>query len=386
MKDLHLAGIKASRTVLDLAGATLGGREVMLMGGPCAVESAAQMYQAAQTVSECGGKVLRGGVFKPRTSPYSFQGLGQQGIQYLVEAAHAHGLLAATEVIDPESLNLVAAEVDIIQIGARNMQNFQLLKLAGKTDLPVILKRGLAATVEEWLMAAEYILASGNPRVILCERGNRTFETTTRNTLDLGAMLVAKGLSHLPVIVDPSHAAGRTDIIPGLAKAAVAAGADGLLIEMHPNPAEAKSDGPQSLTPEQFKLLATELVAVAHSVQRSFAGPVHGNTLAALRARIDIVDIALVDLIAQRMQLVQHIGWAKGKGTIQDSAREASIIQRLRHAAQNMDCSPELIEDLYSQIFAHSVQIQAEIGAKGPVSVSKTEDNVRKGELNICSA
>jgi len=251
MKDLRLAGLNThtGRSTIEVNGVTIGGKEIILMGGPCAVESSSQMSQSAETVKRAGGKILRGGVFKPRTSPYSFQGLGQEGLSYLVQAAKEQDLLCVTEVIDTPSLDLVADKVDIIQIGARNMQNFELLKLFGKINKPIILKRGLSATIEEWLLAAEYILSAGNSQVILCERGIRTYETSTRNTLDLSAVGVVKELSHLPVIVDPSHAAGRRDLISSLSKAAIAAGADGLLIEMHPNPDVATSDGPQFLVP-----------------------------------------------------------------------------------------------------------------------------------------
>nr|WP_173361733.1 3-deoxy-7-phosphoheptulonate synthase [Desulfitobacterium hafniense] len=271
--NLPLVGLKDERSMIGVGDTTIGAREIVLMAGPCAVESAEQMRAAAQGVRAAGGKILRGGVYKPRTSPYSFQGLGEQGIGYLREAAAEYGLLTVTEVMDERSLEVLVDKVDILQVGSRNMQNFHLLKLLGEIRNPVILKRGLAATVEEWLAAAEYILSGGNAQVILCERGIRTFEPSTRNTLDLSAVSLVKVLSHLPVIVDPSHAAGRVDIIPALAKAAVAVGADGLLIEVHPQPEEAQSDGMQSLTPEQFSRLAAELRPIAQSVGRSMAHP-----------------------------------------------------------------------------------------------------------------
>ncbi len=269
--NLPLVGLKDERSTIRVGDTAIGAREVVLMAGPCAVESGEQMRAAAQGVKAAGGKILRGGVYKPRTSPYSFQGLGEEGIDYLREAAAEYGLLTVTEVMDERSLDVLVDKVDILQVGSRNMQNFHLLKLLGEVRNPVILKRGLAATVEEWLAAAEYILAGGNAQVILCERGIRTFEPSTRNTLDLSAVSLVKVLSHLPVIVDPSHAAGRVDIIPALAKAAVAVGADGLLIEVHPHPEEAQSDGMQSLTPEQFARLAAELRPIAQSVGRSMA-------------------------------------------------------------------------------------------------------------------
>lgn len=317
------------------------------------------MSQSAETVKKAGGKILRGGVFKPRTSPYSFQGLGLEGLNYLVQAAKEQDLLCVTEVIDSPSLDLVVDKVDIIQIGARNMQNFELLKLAGKINKPIILKRGLSATIEEWLLAAEYILAAGNPQVILCERGIRTFEPSTRNTLDLSAVGVAKELSHLPVIVDPSHAAGRRDLISSLSKAAIAAGADGLLIEMHPNPAEAVSDGPQSLTPEQFILLAGELGGVAGAVNRVFVcGGEQEDTLEALRTKIDTIDLSIIEHLVARMQIVGKIGDQKRLDRVKDTSREKEIIQRLVNLAEELQLPPELVKRIYPLIFEFGVQSQ----------------------------
>lgn len=358
MKDLKLAGLKTERSTIEVNGVTIGGKEIILMGGPCAVESSLQMSQSAETVKKAGGKILRGGVFKPRTSPYSFQGLGLEGLNYLVQAAKEQRILCVTEVIDAPSLNLVADRVDILQIGARNMQNFELLKLAGKIKKPIILKRGLSATIEEWLLAAEYILAAGNPQVILCERGIRTFEPSTRNTLDLSAVGVAKELSHLPVIVDPSHAAGRRDLIASLSKAAIAAGADGLLIETHPNPAEAVSDGPQSLTPEQFVQLAWELGAVAGSVKRVFTFGGLGDTLEALRTQIDRVDQSIIELLADRMQIVRKIGDQKRLDRVKDTSRQNEIIQRLVNLAAELQLPSDLVKKLYPLIFEFGVQSQ----------------------------
>ncbi|MHB8075730.1 bifunctional 3-deoxy-7-phosphoheptulonate synthase/chorismate mutase [Desulfosporosinus fructosivorans] len=358
MNDLRLAGLKTTRSTIEVKGITIGGKEIILMGGPCAVESSIQMSQSAETVKQAGGKILRGGVFKPRTSPYSFQGLGLEGLNYLVKAAKEQELLCVTEVIDAASLELVVDEVDIIQIGARNMQNFELLKLAGKSKTPIILKRGLAATIEEWLLAAEYILEAGNPQVILCERGIRTFEPSTRNTLDLSAVGVAKELSHLPVIVDPSHAAGRRDLIASLSKAAIAAGADGLLIETHPNPAEAVSDGPQSLTPEQFIQLAAELGVVAESVKRVFTFGGIGDTLEVLRTQIDRVDQTIIKLLADRMQIVQKVGDQKRLDRVKDTNRQNEIIQRLSNLAAELQLPPDLVKRLYPMIFEFGVQSQ----------------------------
>ena len=357
MKDLKLAGLKTERSTIEVNGVTIGGKEIILMGGPCAVESSLQMSQSAETVKKAGGKILRGGVFKPRTSPYSFQGLGMEGLNYLVQAAKEQNLLSVTEVVDAPSLELVTGKADILQIGARNMQNYELLKLAGKTKMPIILKRGLSATIEEWLLAAEYILSAGNSQVILCERGIRTFEPSTRNTLDLSAVGVAKELSHLPVIVDPSHAAGRRDIIAALSKAAIAAGADGLLIETHPNPAEAVSDGPQSLTPEQFIQLAGELGSVAQSVKRifRFGGQ---ESLEALRTQIDNVDQSIIELLAERMQIVGKIGDQKRMDRVKDTSRQNEIMEHLVKLAEEIQLPPDLVKRIYPLIFEFGVQFQ----------------------------
>ncbi|MGI6120217.1 MAG: bifunctional 3-deoxy-7-phosphoheptulonate synthase/chorismate mutase [Desulfosporosinus sp.] len=358
MKDLKLTKLNTKRTIIEVNGVSIGGEEIILMGGPCAVESSIQMSRSAETVKKAGGKILRGGVFKPRTSPYSFQGLGLEGLNYLLQAAKEQGLLCVTEVLDAPSLDLVVDKVDILQIGARNMQNYELLKLVGKIKKPIILKRGLSATIEEWLLAAEYILAEGNPQVVLCERGIRTFEPSTRNTLDLSAVGVAKELSHLPVIVDPSHAAGRRDLITILSKAAIAAGADGLLIETHPNPAEAVSDGPQSLTPEQFIRLAGELETVAKSVKRVFNCESKGDTLEALRTQIDRVDQNIVELLAARMKIVQKIGAQKQLDRIKDTVRENEIMLRLVNLAAEQQLSPEIVKKIFPLIFEFSVESQ----------------------------
>lgn len=257
---------KTEDTVVQIKNFTIGGKDIAVIAGPCAVESREQLMEAAKVVSEAGAKAIRGGTYKPRTSPYSFQGMEEEGLELLAEAGNATGLATITEVIDEPSLAVAQNYVDIIQIGARNMQNFQLLRAAGKINKPVVLKRGLSATIEEWLMAAEYIMSGGNYNVILCERGIRTFETYTRNTLDLSAVPVIKQLSHLPVIVDPSHATGEWRLVAPLAKGAVAVGADGLLIEVHPDPVKALCDGPQSLTPSNFSVLMQELELVAKSV------------------------------------------------------------------------------------------------------------------------
>jgi 3-deoxy-7-phosphoheptulonate synthase len=247
----------------------IGGQEVIMMAGPCSVESQDQIQRSAEIVASCGARLLRGGAFKPRTSPYSFQGLGEEGLRYLREAADRCGLLVVSEVMDSGDLAMMLRYVDLLQVGARNMQNYNLLRGLGKVDKPVLLKRGTAATIEELLLSAEYIMAGGNYQIVLCERGIRTFESYTRNTLDISAIPVVKKLSHLPIIADPSHGTGRRDKVAPMARAAVAAGADGLLIEVHPSPDTALSDGAQSLAPEQFAALMKELRMIAPAVGRT---------------------------------------------------------------------------------------------------------------------
>ncbi len=256
-------------TVIQLDDLTIGGKELQVMAGPCAVESREQMLEVAEQVKAAGAKILRGGAFKPRTSPYSFAGLEETGLRYMAEAREKTGLKIVSEVMDPRSVELVAEYCDIVQIGARNMQNFNLLREVGKIRKPVLLKRGLAATIEEWIMAAEYILSGGNEQVILCERGIRTFETYTRNTLDLSAVPVIKELTHLPIIVDPSHATGRWNLVQPMARAAIAAGADGVMIEVHPDPLHALSDGPQSLKPQKFASVMEDLRRTAQMMGKT---------------------------------------------------------------------------------------------------------------------
>ena len=258
-------------TVIEVGDVVIGGPEVVLMAGPCGVESEEQIHTVAEYVAKAGAKVLRGGAFKPRSSPYSFQGLGGEGLRYLRAAGDAYGLKTISEVMESSQLELMSEYVDIFQVGARNMQNFALLKALGRQRRPVLLKRGLSATIEEWLMSAEYIMAGGNHNVILCERGIRTFERHSRNTFDISAFPIVKKLSHLPVVGDPSHAIGIRDKVAPLARAAVAAGADGLLIEVHHKPEEALSDGPQSLFPEQFEKLVGQLRQIAPACDRSIA-------------------------------------------------------------------------------------------------------------------
>lgn len=260
---------KQEPTLVAVDGVVIGGPRLTVIAGPCSVESREQVLEVAARVKAAGATLLRGGAFKPRTSPYAFQGLEEEGLRLLAEAKRATGLPVVTEVMEPDKVELVAAYADVLQIGARNVQNFSLLKRVAEVRKPVLLKRGMATSIQEWLLSAEYILAGGNPHVILCERGIRTFETATRFTLDLNAVPVLKRLTHLPVIVDPSHGTGHWEYVEAMARAGVAAGADGLMIEVHPKPAEALSDGPQSLKPERFAELMVQVRRVAEAVGRA---------------------------------------------------------------------------------------------------------------------
>ena len=270
MKPYKLASreFKVENTLVSIDGIEIGGKRIVVMAGPCAVEDERQIMEAASVVKKSGACVLRGGAFKPRTSPFSFQGLAKNGLEFLARAKQQFDILVITELVDPNDISLVSKYADIIQVGSRNMQNFALLTSIGRSSCPVVLKRGFSCTITEWLTAADYLLAEGNNQVILCERGIRTFEDSTRFSLDISSIPVIKRVSHLPVIVDPSHAAGHYSLVPAIAKAAVAAGADGLLIEVHPNPKEALVDGLQSLTPSDFTRLMGELRKIAESVDR----------------------------------------------------------------------------------------------------------------------
>jgi 3-deoxy-7-phosphoheptulonate synthase len=265
---------KAEQTIVRLPGGlAIGGDDVVVMAGPCSVESERQILEAAAVVRDAGATILRGGAFKPRSSPYSFQGLGVAGLKMLARARAETGLLIVTEAMDPEGVDAVAEVADIIQLGARNMQNYSLLKRAGRSGKPILLKRGLSATIQELLLSAEYILAEGNPDVILCERGIRGFDSTTRNIFDLSAIPVVRGLSHLPIVADPSHGTGHRDMVTPMARAAIAAGADGLLVEVHPQPDRALSDGAQSLYPEQFERMMRDVRLIADVIGRRVSEP-----------------------------------------------------------------------------------------------------------------
>jgi 3-deoxy-7-phosphoheptulonate synthase len=256
-------------THIQVGDVTIGGEQIVIMAGPCSVESRSQMLETAHAVKEAGAHILRGGAFKPRSSPYSFQGLGEEGLKYLAEAREIYNMPIITEVMAPEEVDMVASYADILQIGARNMQNYRLLQAVGRVDRPIFLKRGLSGTIQELLMSAEYVMASGNPNVMLVERGIRTYETYTRNTFDINAIPSLKQLSHLPVIGDPSHGTGKWRLVGPIAKAAIAAGADGLMIEVHPRPSEAFSDGAQSLKPKRFQALMDDLRVLAGALGRT---------------------------------------------------------------------------------------------------------------------
>ncbi|MBI5068011.1 MAG: 3-deoxy-7-phosphoheptulonate synthase [Deltaproteobacteria bacterium] len=263
--------VREEDTVLDVGGAQVGGKAIAIMAGPCSVESREQILETAHAVKKAGASFLRGGAYKPRTSPYEFQGLREEGLKLLALAREQTGLRVVTEVMSTEAVPLVADYADVLQVGARNMQNYALLERLGQIEKPVMLKRGLAGTIKEWLMAAEYIVAKGNPRVILCERGIRTFEPMTRNTLDINAIPVLKSLTHLPVMVDPSHGIGIRKHVPAIARAGIAAGADGIIVEVHPRPEKALSDGHQSLTPAEFEGLMRQVRVIASAVERPIA-------------------------------------------------------------------------------------------------------------------
>lgn len=271
--------VHPENSVFPIDGFTVGGNDIAIIAGPCSVESKSQILETAHAVREAGANALRGGVFKPRTSPYSFQGLGEEGLEYLAEAREQTGMPIVVEIMSQTQLDLMLKYVDVFQVGARNMQNFNLLRMLGETRKSVLLKRGLSATVEELLMSAEYILAGGNRQVILCERGIRTFETSTRNTTDINAIPVLKNLTHLPVVLDPSHATGHYDYVAPIARAGIAAGADGIIVEVHPDPAHAASDGKQSLKPEKFAEMVRQVKAIAEAMGRRIA-PINQSVVA----------------------------------------------------------------------------------------------------------
>lgn len=320
---------------IQVGAVTLGGPEFVLIAGPCAVESEAQLAAAARMAAQAGARLLRGGAYKPRTSPYAFQGLGEPGLALLAAQGQALGMPVVTEVMSAEELPLVVRYADLLQVGARNMQNYPLLRALGKIGKPVLLKRGLSATVEEWLLAAEYILSEGNPDVVLCERGIRTFETATRNTLDLNALALVKRLTHLPVLVDPSHGTGRRELVVPLSAAALAAGADGIMVEVHPEPHKALSDGEQSLDEPALQGLTKTLAALAPAVGRHLGdAPPRLDTrghLSVYRQRIDHLDAGLVRLLAERARIGLLLGQRKAAAglPLRDPQREQEVLERI---------------------------------------------------------
>jgi 3-deoxy-7-phosphoheptulonate synthase len=327
-----------ARTVVAVGAARFGDGSYPVIAGPCAVESEQQVMRAAHIAAGAGASVLRGGAFKPRTSPYSFQGLGHEGLRLLQAAGRATGLPTVAEVMESETVNVAAEHVDMLQIGSRNMQNFPLLRAAGRSGKPIMLKRGLAATIDEWLLAAEYLLAEGNRDVVLCERGIRTFESRTRNTLDLSAVPVVHRISHLPVIVDPSHATGDRDLILPMALAGRAAGADGMMVEVHPEPEAARSDGPQQLDGAGFEALMT------------------GLGITSVRDDIDRIDREIVRLVARRRAKAITVAEAKGlRGLpLRTPERERQMLEELEAEAVGLGLDPGEIRELFELMLRHS--------------------------------
>jgi 3-deoxy-7-phosphoheptulonate synthase len=357
----------------------IGGRALVVIAGPCAVEDRRMLLDVARAVKTAGAAMLRGGAFKPRSSPYAFQGLGEQALELLAEARAATGLLVVTEVLDPRDVELVARYADVLQIGTRNMQNYALLAEVGRTARPVLLKRGYSATIDEFLLAAEHVMANGNPNVILCERGIRTFDTKTRNTLDVGAVPVLKSETHLPVIVDPSHAAGRADLVAPLAYAAVAAGADGLLIEVHPDPESARSDGEQSLTPDAFSTLVRRVAVLAavvgrhlrltererhvthqESLEDELAADTLPESLKHVRAEIEHIDREMVSIIVRRVLLAREAGFVKREAglPVVDPLQERLVLARARLLADEAGLPYPELRELMRHVIAVSRRAQ----------------------------
>ncbi len=345
-KSLHRGDCGA---VVEVGPVRFGDGSYPVIAGPCSVESDEQVFEAARIVAEGGASMLRGGAFKPRTSPYSFQGLGAEGLRLLAEAGRRSGLPTVTEVLEPDQVELVAAHADMLQLGARNMYNSPLLRAVGRSQKPVLLKRGPAATIEEWLLAAEFVLAEGNERVVLCERGIRTFETETRNTLDISAVPVVKALTHLPVIVDPSHASGRRDLIAPLGLAGRAVGADGMMVEVHPDPSQALSDGPQQLDAAGFQDL------------------MHRLGVLTVRDDIDRVDREILGLISRRLGYSVEVGLNKAaRGMpLYSSRRERELLDTLAAEAEQWSIDESWVREIFELILTHSRQAQRRALANG---------------------
>lgn len=362
--------VRPEGTRVRIGGVDVGGDEFVVCAGPCAVETESQVIETAMRVAEAGARLLRGGAFKPRTSPYSFQGLGEEGLRLLALAGRQAGLPTVTEVVTPEDVGLVARYADALQVGARNMQSFALLKALGRAGKPVLLKRGLSSTIEELLMAAEYIVVHGNPDVILCERGIRTFETATRNTLDLNAVALLKKLTHLPVLADPSHGTGRRDLVGPLSRAAAAVGADGIIVEVHPEPDRALSDGAQSITPPAFAEIMQDLGAFLPLGGRSLAvsggGPASEQLIGAHRNRIDRIDEALLRLLNERAQIALRLARVKGAmgQPVFSPEREQVVLEHMARLASG-PLDPSAVTRLFQEIIAETRAAQHQAAEAG---------------------
>ena len=349
---------KEEDTVVSVGNAKVGGRYFAIAAGPCAVENQEQYYESAKAVKEAGANIIRGSVFKPRTSPYSFQGLGREGLKLIRDLGEDLQIATVTEVMDPRDIKITAEHVDMIQIGARNMQNFDLLKEASRVDIPVMLKRGLSATIDEWLNAAEYLMVEGNENIILCERGIRTFSTQTRNTLDLSVIPLMKIRTHLPIIVDPSHATGNRDLIIPVSRAAIVSKADGILVEVHYKPEIAQCDGQQSLTPAMFINLIDEIKPLLELEQKFITGTT--LNLNDVRRRIDYLDNDIINLISSRINLVPSIIDYKKKHSlpIHQPGREQELYEKYAMLANRHDINPELVQEIFKLIITEMRQLQ----------------------------
>jgi 3-deoxy-7-phosphoheptulonate synthase len=372
-----------------------GGKELLIIGGPCTVENAEQIEQVAKHLSAHPIQALRGGVHKPRTSPYAFQGMGKDGLDILQAARNKHNMPVVTEVMSVEQLADCAAQADVLQVGSRNMQNFELLKALGTVSNPILLKRGLCATIEEFIMAAEYIMASGNPNVILCERGIRSYDNFTRNVLDLGAVVALKQLTHLPVIVDPSHAAGKRELVADLARAAIACGADGLIIECHPEPEKSVSDARQALSLDDMCELVASLELIAKAVGRTLPVPVaaqatvHLTTfdapakLAQAREKIDHIDQQICALLAQRWEIGVEVAEIKAIADLpmRDPARELVVLNAVRQSATDVEVGL-CMEAVFRQIIVESCKLQKRVLAE---SLKLPQQQISQQTLHILS-
>ncbi|MFD5513951.1 3-deoxy-7-phosphoheptulonate synthase [Streptomyces sp. NPDC127051] len=387
----------SGRSPVRVGGAAIGPGQVVVIAGPCAVESKAQTLKCALAARRAGATALRGGAFKPRTSPYSFQGLGREGLQILAEARDLTGLPVVTEVIDPGTVSLVAEYADMLQIGARNMQNFSLLRAVGSAQRPVLLKRGMSATIEEWILAAEYIAEAGNSDIVLCERGIRTFEPFTRSTLDLSSIPLVQNLTHLPVIVDPSHAVGRRDLVLPLSMAAVAVGADGLLVDIHPEPGLALCDGEQALSEQVLRELIIRVMIQARNVNRTLdVLPLDtlwsGNQLSPTeeledqRGLLDALDQSLWSLVAERTRVVERIASVKRRFglAIRDQQREKQVHDNAAAAITRYGLNPATAYRMAKLLIADAVRMQTQASAqRNPSRAPKLPSEVSRDDCQF---